>query len=92
MSNRPFILFTGIDLLADAKFKEGSLFCYLCKRKEDAESICMSDTGLSTRHLDLKEVAFADDKATLRFLLCDECRILLDSIAAPGKSGLRRVE
>jgi hypothetical protein len=59
--------------------------CYLCKRANRSSSALVMNGAPATKDLTIKLIGFKKQDTLYKFLLCDECLILLSGLAALPK-------
>jgi len=59
--------------------------CYLCKRENRSNSAIVINGKPAAKDLTLKLIGLKKQDTTFKFLLCDECLILLSALAALEK-------
>jgi len=82
MKNLTDIVFSG--LRQDEEVRMVS--CYLCKRENQCDSAIVVNGEPATKKLNLKFISFSKDGTDYKFLICEECLILLSALADIGKN------
>ncbi len=80
MKNLTDIVFSGLR----QEEKVRVVNCYLCKREDQCDSAIVVNGEPATKKLNLKFISFAKQGADYKFLICEECLILLSALVDIG--------
>ena len=81
MENLTEIVFSGLRQEEEIR----AVNCYLCKRENQCDSAIVVNDEPATKKLNLKFISFSKHGSTYKFLICEECLILLSALVDIGK-------
>ena len=82
MNNLTDIVFSGLRQEEEIRV----VSCYLCKREDQCNSAIVVNGEPATKKLNLKFISFSKQGADYKFLICEECLILLSALVDIGKT------
>ena len=81
MQNQTDIVFSGLREGEEVR----AVSCYLCKREDQCNSAIVVNGEPATKKLNLKFISFSKQGADYKFLICEECLILLSALVDIGE-------
>ena len=76
MNNLTDIVFSGLRQEEEVSV----VSCYLCKREDQCNSAIVVNGEPATKKLNLKFISFSKQGSEYKFLICEECLILLSAL------------
>jgi hypothetical protein len=77
------VFYTGLD--GENEDNLTGVRCYFCKREAGSESLIVVDREPASKELELKSVTFSNPQNRYRYLICDECLMLLGAFSGVGE-------
>ncbi len=87
MKNITNIVFSGLRQEQEIS----TVNCYLCKRENQCNSAIVVNGEPATKKLNLKFISFSKQGSDYKFLICEECLILLSALVDIGKNHNKQV-
>ncbi|MDM8540074.1 hypothetical protein QUF90_03205 [Desulfococcaceae bacterium HSG9] len=81
MKNLTEIVFSGLRQEEDVRVVN----CYMCKREDQCNSAIVVNGEPATKKLNLKFISFSKQGTDYKFLICEECLILLSALVNIGE-------